>query len=160
MSPADAIAVTDLAATVPGHVEPREELARASVRAWVVEDDGCDDLSGEGRGPLGDAGGATPGQAGGRTLGYVICSFVLDEVELLALAIRPEARRRGAGSALLRAAIAGARAESARRVLLEVARDNAAARRLYERAGFVVFNVRRGYYRATGQDALEMELLL
>lgn len=137
MTAADADALADLAASVPGHIVPRHEIQRSTVRAWVVEEDGA------AAGPL----------------GYVICSVVADEAEILALATRPEARRRGLGRALLNAATAAARDAGARRVLLEVARDNAAARRLYESAGFAVFNVRRGYYRASGQDALEMELV-
>jgi ribosomal-protein-alanine N-acetyltransferase len=44
-------------------------------------------------------------------------------------------------------------------VTLEVARSNSAARALYESCGFATFNVRRGYYRASGDDALEMELV-
>ena len=38
--------------------------------------------------------------------------------------------------------------------LLEVRRSNDIARRLYERFGFTVAGVRRGYYRQPDEDAL------
>src|SRR5690606_26593862 len=97
---------------------------------------------------------------GAPPLGYALGWWVIDELEILALGVLPAARRGGVGRRLLEHAIEAARASGGRRVLLEVARSNTAARQLYERAGFAVFNVRRGYYRASGDDALEMELRL
>jgi ribosomal protein S18 acetylase RimI-like enzyme len=52
------------------------------------------------------------------------------------LAVHTRARNRGVGSALLEAAAAGARAEGAVRLLLEVVDTNGRARELYERVGF------------------------
>ena len=46
------------------------------------------------------------------------------------------------------------RAVGARRATLEVRRSNDIARRLYERFGFAVAGVRRGYYRNPEEDAL------
>ena len=82
---------------------------------------------------------------------------MVDELQVLAVGVLPAARRRGVGRALLDHALEATRAAGGRRVTLEVAHDNEPARRLYEGAGFSVFNVRRGYYPATGADALEME---
>jgi ribosomal-protein-alanine N-acetyltransferase len=84
----------------------------------------------------------------------------VDELELLAVASLPEARRRGVGRTLLANVVAWTRSAGGARVTLEVARNNAAARALYESAGFACFHVRRGYYRESGEDALELELLL
>jgi ribosomal protein S18 acetylase RimI-like enzyme len=47
-----------------------------------------------------------------------------------------EARRRGIGAAIVRAAVARCRAEGVQAVRLEVERANDGARRLYERLGF------------------------
>ena len=94
---------------------------------------------------------------GGDPLGYLLGWWVVDELEVLALGVLPSARRRGVGRALLDHAITATRTAGGHRITLEVGRNNAAARRLYEAAGFSVFNVRTGYYRATGEDALEME---
>ena len=65
----------------------------------------------------------------------------------------------GAGRAAADALATGGAAGGAR-VTLEVARSNKAALALYEGAGFECFHVRRGYYRHSGEDALELELLL
>jgi len=137
MTPADADALADLVASVPGSVDPGHELSRPEARAWVA----C------------DAGSDIP-------LAYVVCSSAVDEIELLALGTRPDARQRGLARALLRRVIAFAGESRARRVCLEVGANNGAARALYESAGFVVFNVRRAYYQKTAEDALEMELTL
>ncbi len=52
------------------------------------------------------------------------------------LFVAPEARGRGVGGALLGAAEAHARASGAVRLVLQTAADNAAAQRLYDRAGW------------------------
>jgi ribosomal-protein-alanine N-acetyltransferase len=93
-------------------------------------------------------------------LGFALAWLVVDELQLIWIGTRTEHRRRGVGRALLDQLIEDARALGGRRVLLEVSRDNTAAIGLYERKGFSLMRVRRGYYRKTGQDALEMELVL
>ncbi len=90
----------------------------------------------------------------GRLIGF--CSFwrVLEELHINNLAVSPEHRGAGAGTALLEGVLtAGARA-GARRATLEVRRSNEPARRLYERLGFAVAGVRRAYYTNPVEDAL------
>lgn len=89
-------------------------------------------------------------------VGYVVLWLVADEVHLLDLAVAADARRGGIGRLLAGRVLEEARARSARLVTLEVAERNDAARRLYERLGFVTAFVRRDYYGA-GQHALVME---
>lgn len=137
MTLGDCAPLAGLFAEVPGNVDPREELPRELTRGWVA----CDGAS-------------------GRVLGYALAWWIVDELELLALATLPEARRRGVGRTLLAEVVAWARAAGGARVTLEVARNNTAARALYEGASFTCFHVRPGYYRASGEDALELELLL
>jgi ribosomal-protein-alanine N-acetyltransferase len=86
--------------------------------------------------------------------GYVATWIVLDEVHINNLAVRPEYRGRGYGSALLTHALAEGEREGAGRATLEVRRSNDAARRLYERFGFRVAGVRRDYYSHPVEDAL------
>jgi ribosomal-protein-alanine N-acetyltransferase len=109
------------------------ELARPIARAWVVE-------------------------AAHQLVAYALVWQILDEVELVAIATRPDQRRRGAARLLLQASLDAVREAGAVRMLLEVAASNRAALSLYESLGFRVFNRRPAYYAATGDDALEMEL--
>ena len=81
-----------------------------------------------------------------RPAGFAMVRQVLDEVELLLIAVAPLARRRGVGQALLRGVIVEAEATGAARLHLEVRAGNDAAR-LYTAAGFAKVGERRGYYR-------------
>jgi ribosomal-protein-alanine N-acetyltransferase len=68
--------------------------------------------------------------------------------------VTPGARRRGLGTALLAAAMAGARLRGAEAMFLEVAAaGNPAALGLYRGLGFVEVGRRRRYY-PDGSDAL------
>ena len=84
-----------------------------------------------------------------RPAGFAMVRQVVDEVELLLIAVAPADRRRGVGQALLRAVLADADAEAAHKVHLEVRAGNDAAR-LYTAAGFAKVGERRGYYRGRG----------
>lgn len=99
--------------------------------------------------------------AGGETVvvGYLLAWKVVDELQLLNVAVAPSHRRRGVGRALVVELLARGRAEAIARVLLEVRASNAAALALYGSLGFVRFNLRAGYY-ADGEDAIEMERVL
>jgi len=89
-----------------------------------------------------------------RVIGY--CSFwrVLDELHVNNVAVTPAYRARGAGTALMREVLREGARMGARRATLEVRRSNEAARRLYERLGFTVTGLRRGYYTSPVEDAL------
>lgn len=89
--------------------------------------------------------------------GFILLRSVADEAEILTLAVRPVSRGVGRGRGLVEAGAAASKAAGAQRLFLEVAEDNAAARALYVRAGFVEAGRRRAYYsRASGPpvDAL------
>jgi len=89
----------------------------------------------------------------GPAVGYLDARRVADELHVLALAVVPEARRRGVASALLAAALTEAEAEGAAVCHLEVRAGNAAARAFYARHGFAEVGCRRRYY-AEGEDAV------
>jgi [ribosomal protein S18]-alanine N-acetyltransferase len=83
--------------------------------------------------------------------GFILVRVVLDEAEILTLAVRPEARRAGLGGRLTgRGAVAAAQA-GASRLFLEVAEDNVAARALYDRAGFRPDRPSQGLLRRAGR---------
>ncbi len=89
---------------------------------------------------------------GTRLLAMVSAWIVVDELQVTALAVHPEHRRRGLARQLLEALLGLGREAGAERATLEVASRNAAARALYGGLGFREVAVRRGYYR-NGDDA-------
>lgn len=94
-------------------------------------------------------------------LGFALFRPVLDEAELLTIARDPAAAGAGVGGAALRAGLATLREQGGAVVFLEVARRNAAARRLYASAGFIQVGEREQYYHACDghiDDALILSL--
>lgn len=83
----------------------------------------------------------------GKVVGFVLCRSSGQEGEILSLAVAPGVRRHGLGGALLEAAMAHAAERDIEALFLEVAEDNLAARRLYEKFGFATVGRRRQYYR-------------
>jgi [ribosomal protein S18]-alanine N-acetyltransferase len=95
--------------------------------------------------------------------GFILCRVAGDECEVLALGVLPADRRTGVAGAILDAALANASGRGARRVFLEVAEDNRAARGLYSAHGFAGVGRRAGYYdgaAGTDGDALVLSKLL
>ena len=80
-----------------------------------------------------------------------LCDYP-DEAWVQTMAVAPAAQGRGLGARLLGALLAEAERRRQRVVSLEVRADNGPAQRLYERHGFTLVGVRRGYYRG-GVDA-------
>jgi [ribosomal protein S18]-alanine N-acetyltransferase len=93
----------------------------------------------------------TPGAS---VVAYIATWIVADEVHVNNLAVLPDYRGRGYGTALLAHALDEAAAHGAHRATLEVRRSNDPARRLYERFGFRVAGLRRDYYSHPTEDAL------
>jgi len=79
---------------------------------------------------------------------------VFDEIHINNIALRPQHRGHGYGTALMHHVLAEARRLGARRATLEVRAGNMGARRLYERLGFYVAGTRRNYYTNPVEDAL------
>lgn len=92
------------------------------------------------------------GESKARPKGFAVWRDVGDEAELLTIGVVASVRRMGLGAALLDAVLEAARMVKVERFFLEVSADNAAARALYEGAGFSEVGVRKAYY-ADGADA-------
>ncbi len=76
----------------------------------------------------------------------------------LGIGLIPEARRKGLGSKLMAAALAKARAKGLRRIELFVRQDNAGAKTLYERFGFVTEGLQKDSFYVDGEyfDTISM----
>ena len=95
----------------------------------------------------------------GRHEGFALGRIAGPEAELLTLAVRPDARRRGIAAALVSAFEAAAIARGAAECLLEVAVTNAGARALYARLGYGQAGRRPGYYRRAGAPPVDALVL-
>ena len=96
----------------------------------------------------------------GSVLGYLLFTAVLDEGGVDNLAVAPEARRRGAASALLEAFHRYGREHGLNDLFLEVRPSNEGARSLYEKFGYREVGRRKNYYLAPKEDAIIMKLEL
>lgn len=92
----------------------------------------------------------------GEIAGYICLSVLMDEAEILDVAVEPSSQRCGTGKALLAWACDEALIRGATTIRLEVRTTSLPAIALYERFGFVPTGLRRSYY-GQGVDALLME---
>ncbi len=106
-----------------------ERVAKGEMEGWVAED--------------GDA-----------VMGFVVARKLADEMEILNLAVAPQARRRQLGRALLAAAFAWGRTTAIRKAFLEVRASNFAAIAFYEHHKFRSVGRRQKYYVAPVEDAI------
>ena len=86
--------------------------------------------------------------------GFLLFRGATDEMEILNLAVSPRHRRAGVGTALLRAALAGAAGRGARRVFLEVRESNSVAIAFYQQLGFAECGRRPRYYSSPDEDGV------
>jgi ribosomal-protein-alanine N-acetyltransferase len=87
----------------------------------------------------------------GKLSGFAIMKYHDDEAHLLLLAVRPGARRKGAGTALLKWLEQAALTAGVGQVWLEARFGNAAARAFYRQLGYREIQVLPGYYQ--GREA-------
>ena len=90
----------------------------------------------------------------GRVLGYIGISCVIDEGYIGNIAVYPNARKKGVGTALIERVFSLARDEGLSFVSLEVRVSNTAAISLYEKMGFRQEGRRPNFYRGPDEDAL------
>lgn len=90
-------------------------------------------------------------------VGYAGLWHVLDEGEVINIAVCEEVRRQGIGEALLKKLLEEAKARKITVIHLEVRASNKGARSLYEKYGFNAIALRKGYYHKPLEDAVIME---
>jgi len=86
-------------------------------------------------------------------IGYIGVMYVLDEGEISNIAVHPDYRCKGVGSALLHAAQEYCRSKGIKTLHLEVRPGNIYALALYRKCGFIRSGLRKGYYADNGDDA-------
>jgi [ribosomal protein S18]-alanine N-acetyltransferase len=91
--------------------------------------------------------------------GFICLMQVIDEGEILELAVSPEFRGRGIGGRLVAGALSLFDSRGATHVSLEVRPSNIKAITLYSGCGFDIAGRRRAYY-PDGEDALLMRLYM
>jgi ribosomal-protein-alanine N-acetyltransferase len=92
----------------------------------------------------------------GKLVGYVLAWQRPDEIHLGNLAVASGYQRRGVGSFLVQWLLDEADTRRARCLTLEVRTSNFAAQELYQRFGFRVLLLHKGYYQDDREDALVM----
>jgi len=88
-----------------------------------------------------------------KVLGFAAIQRIIDEAELLNIAVDPQHQHQGVGRALVEEARLRLLRLGAKRVFLEVRRSNATALHLYYSAGFGLHSQRKDYYRDPPDDA-------
>lgn len=91
-----------------------------------------------------------------KIIGYVIYWHIRNEVQISNIAISPGYRMQGVGEGVLRKIMLEMCHKEAEFVFLEVRPSNLAARCLYEKLGFAILGLRKGYYRNPSEDAIIM----
>ena len=86
--------------------------------------------------------------------GYVGSQTVMDESDMMNLAVHPDYRCQGIGSRLVDELIKELKKKGSQRLTLEVRVSNEPAKRLYDELGFSEIAVRKRYYSHPKEDAL------
>lgn len=86
--------------------------------------------------------------------GYVTYWIIAGELQVHKICIREDLRKSGIASMLMAEMIRLSSREGVGLCTLEVGRSNEGAKRLYEKFGFEVTDIRAQYYPESGEDAM------
>lgn len=86
--------------------------------------------------------------------GYIGSQTVLDETDMMNVAVHPDYRRQGVGEALVNGLVEALKEKESRCLTLEVRASNEPAIALYGKLGFAQIGRRKNYYRNPREDAL------
>jgi len=89
--------------------------------------------------------------------GFIVWRMAGDDAEIITIGVRPAARRDGVADALI-AMMEKDAATRAKKIFLEVAANNEAAIKLYEKNGFVRVGARPKYYEGTDGVIMEKKI--
>lgn len=109
-----------------------EELSSPASRYWIATD------------------------ASGDVVGYGGVKVGGEQADVMTIGVRPHARGRGFGAAILDTLLAWSREVGAREIFLDVRPSNEGAIGLYESRGFAEIGRRPRYFRNPVEEAIEM----
>ena len=89
-----------------------------------------------------------------RVAGYIGSQTVMDETDMMNVAVHPDFRRQGIAEVLVNTLVENLKKMGSRCLTLEVRASNAPAIALYEKLGFAEIGQRKNYYRNPREDAL------
>ena len=89
-----------------------------------------------------------------RVAGYIGSQTVMDETDMMNVAVHPDFRRKGIAEALVNTLVENLQKMGSRCLTLEVRASNVPAIALYEKLGFSEIGRRKNYYRNPREDAL------
>jgi ribosomal-protein-alanine N-acetyltransferase len=95
-----------------------------------------------------------------KVIGYLIYWKIGDEAQISNVAVHPDWRGQGIGERVIREILELMKKQGVRYVVLEVRPSNQVARYLYNKLGFEVIGVRKGYYKNPPENALIMGKIL
>ena len=90
----------------------------------------------------------------GSVAGYIGSQTVMDETDMMNVAVHPDFRRKGIAEALVNSLVEQLRKMGSHCLTLEVRVSNAPAIALYEKLDFTEIGRRKNYYRNPREDAL------
>lgn len=90
----------------------------------------------------------------GKVLGYVGSQTVMDETDMMNIAVHPDFRHQGIATGLVVDLISALKLRGSHCLTLEVRASNEPAKALYEKMGFRMVGRRPGYYQNPREDAL------
>ncbi|MGC8796749.1 ribosomal protein S18-alanine N-acetyltransferase [Thermodesulfovibrio sp.] len=93
----------------------------------------------------------------GEIAGYIVLRKILDEAELLSIAVKPALRRKGIATELMRNLLDEIK-NSVKSCFLEVRVSNIQAISFYEKMGFKKVGMRKKYYLLPEEDGIIMKL--
>lgn len=89
----------------------------------------------------------------GQVLGYVGSQTVMDETDMMNIAVHPDYRNQGIATGLIVGLVGALKLRGSHSLTLEVRASNESAQKLYEKLGFVLAGKRPRYYQNPKEDA-------
>lgn len=88
--------------------------------------------------------------------GYIGSQSVMDEADMMNVAVHPDFRRQGVGQRLVDSLVSALKERKVQSLALEVRVSNESAVALYKKLGFATVGCRPNYYRHPKEDAYIM----